>query len=111
MNLDALQNAPQSLLDAVQFQIEKDLSLIGFEFQKAKYPHLAAMLPELVLAVEKAQQERPALLLKAVVRVDLSQSQWQKTRNMNGELSENQAKAILLRCFQKVYSRKTRGAQ
>ena len=98
-------------MDAVQFQIEKDLSLIGFEFQKAQYPHLAAMLPELVLAIEKAQQERPGLLLKAVVRVDLSQSQWQKARNMKGELAENQAKAILLRCFQKVYSRKTRGAQ
>ena len=111
MNLDALQNAPQSLMDAVQFQIEKDLSLIGFEFQKAQYPHLAAMLPELVLAVEKAQQERPTLLLKAIVRVDLSQSQWQKARNMQGDLNENQAKAILLRCFQKVYSRKTRGAQ
>lgn len=111
MNLDALQNAPQSLMDAVQFQIEKDLSLIGFEFQKAQYPHLAAMLPELVLAIEKAQQERPGLLLKAVVRVDLSQSQWQKARNMKGELAENQAKAILLRCFQKVYSRKSRGAQ
>ena len=94
-------------MDAVQFQIEKDLSLIGFEFQKAQYPNLAAMLPELVLAVEKAQEERPSLLLKAVVRVDLSQSQWQKTRNMKGELAENQAKAILLRCFQKVYSRKT----
>ena len=79
-------------MDAVQFQIEKDLSLIGFEFQKA-------------------QQERPGLLLKAVVRVDLSQSQWQKARNMKGELAENQAKAILLRCFQKVYSRKSRGAQ
>jgi len=98
-------------MDAVQFQIEKDLSLIGFEFQKAQYPHLAAMLPELVLAIEKAQQERPGLLLKAVVRVDLSQSQWQKARNMKGELAENQAKAILLRCFQKVYSRKSRGAQ
>ncbi len=95
-------------MDAVQFQIEKDLSLVGFEFQKAQYPNLAAMLPELVLAVEKAQEERPSLLLKAVVRVDLSQSQWQKTRNMKGELAENQAKAILLRCFQKVYSRKTR---
>jgi hypothetical protein len=111
MNLDALQNAPQSLMDAVQFQIEKDLSLIGFEFQKAQYPHLAAMLPELVLAIEIAQKERPGLLLKAVVRVDLSQSQWQKARNMKGELAENQAKAILLRCFQKVYSRKSRGAQ
>ncbi len=98
-------------MDAVQFQIEKDLSLIGFEFQKAQYPHLAAMLPELVLVIEKAQQERPGLLLKAVVRVDLSQSQWQKARNMKGELAENQAKAILLRCFQKVYSRKSRGAQ
>jgi hypothetical protein len=107
MNIDALQNAPQSLLDAVQFQIEKDLSLIGFAFNQPHYPDLAAMVPELISAVERAQQERPSLLLKAIVRVDLSQTQWSKARNMSGNISENQAKAILLRCFQKVYSRKT----
>ncbi|MFZ9754973.1 MAG: hypothetical protein ACO3DK_02940 [Bacteroidia bacterium] len=110
MNLDALQNASQSLIDAVQFQVEKDLALIGFEFQQTHYPHLAAMLPELSQALEQAGQEKPDRLLKAVVRVDLNSNQWKKAQNMPGLRADNQAKAILLRCFQKVYSRQQRAS-
>lgn len=93
-------------LDEVKFQIEKDLGIAGFEFQQASYLNLEELLPELIEAVTRVRTQSPEKWMKIIYRVDLTEKQYRFVQAMGGDTHENMAKAIVLRCFQKVHTRK-----
>lgn len=105
LDLTAIGNL-EEFLEAVAFQVEKDFGLMGFEFHHRPYANLESMLPELEIAVDHARTKQPALWMKIVYRVDLTEKQYRFAQGMQGETSANLAKGVLLREAQKVYTRK-----
>ena len=93
-------------LEDVKFQIEKDLGLGGFTFDKDSYLKLEDFLTELTNFVQKIRSEHHSKWMKIVYRVDLTSKQYKFVQQMGGDTDENMAKAILLRIFQKVQTRK-----
>lgn len=96
----------QEMMAAVKDQIEKDFGLMGFSFINEFYPSLESMIPELCLCIETLQSQHQSTWMKVVYRVDLTEKQYRFVKNMGGNTPENMAKAVLLREFQKVYTRK-----
>lgn len=90
----------------VKFQIEKDLGLGGFTFSKDSYAKLEDFLIELTDFVQKIRSEQHSKWMKIVYRVDLTPKQYKFVQQMGGDTDENMSKAILLRIFQKVQTRK-----
>lgn len=93
-------------LEEIKFQIEKDFGISGFLFSGENYSDLASLLPELLTAVENLRTHRNADWMKIVYRVDLTEKQYRFVQKMGGDTHENMAKAVLLREFQKVHTRK-----
>lgn len=108
MNLDELDlHSPSAdMLQGTREQLAKDLSIADFEFAEVNYPDLPSMVREVQAFFEKLQQQNPAALMRAVNRVDLSESQYRKVKSMPGDFCENLAKAAVLRAFQKVVIRR-----
>ena len=96
----------QEMLLAVKDQIEKDFGLMGFTFSQAIYPTLESMIPEICNCIETLQTQHNSTWMKVVYRVDLTEKQYRFVKNMGGNTPENMSKAVLLREFQKVYTRK-----
>ena len=96
----------QEMLMAVKDQIEKDFGLMGFTFGQDVYPTLESMIPELVACIETLQTQHHSTWMKVVYRVDLTEKQYRFVQSMGGNTPENMSKAVLLREFQKVYTRK-----
>lgn len=96
----------QELLMAVKDQIEKDFGLMGFTFGQELYPTLESMIPELHACIETLQTQHHSTWMKVVYRVDLTEKQYRFVQSMGGNTPENMTKAVLLREFQKVYTRK-----
>jgi len=93
-------------LEDVKFQIEKDLGLGGFTFKNDSYTKLEDFLIELTDFVKKIRSEHHSKWMKIVYRVDLTPKQYKFVQQMGGDTDDNMAKAILLRIFQKVQTRK-----
>jgi len=93
-------------LEDVKFQIEKDLGLGGFTFKSNSYSKLENFLPELTEFVQMIRSSHHSKWMKVVYRVDLTPKQYKFVQKMGGDTDENMAKAILLRIFQKVQTRK-----
>ncbi len=93
------------MIQAVMVQIEKDFFLAQFFFSLGLHKSLESLLPEIVSCIENLRFNKPALWMKIVNRVDLSEKQYLFVQKMGGPSSENMAKAVVLREFQKVYSR------
>lgn len=93
-------------LEDVKFQIEKDLGLGGFTFKNDTYTKLEDFLIELTDFVQKIRSQHHSKWMKVVYRVDLTPKQYKFVQQMGGDTDENMAKAILLRIFQKVQTRK-----
>ncbi len=93
-------------LEDVKFQIEKDLGLGGFTFKNDSYTKLEDFLIELTDFVQKIRSEHHSKWMKIVYRVDLTPKQYKFVQQMGGDTDDNMAKAILLRIFQKVQTRK-----
>lgn len=87
-------------------QIEKDFGISGFLFSGDDYTDLASLFPELLLVVENLRTHRNSDWMKIVYRVDLTEKQYKFVQKMGGDTHENMAKAVLLREFQKVQTRK-----
>lgn len=113
--LDIHNNPPDDLnlqlgspmyLEEIRMQIEKDFGIAGFLFSGDNYTDLASLLPELLLAVENLRTQRNSDWMKIVFRVDLTEKQYKFVQKMGGDTHENMAKAVLLREFQKVHTRK-----
>jgi hypothetical protein len=96
----------QEMLMAVKDQIEKDFGLMGFTYCQDFYPTLESMIPELLNCIEILQTQHNSTWMKVVYRVDLTEKQYRFVKNMGGNTPENMSKAVLLREFQKVYTRK-----
>lgn len=90
----------------VKNQIEKDFGLCGFIFDSESYETLESLLPELTNQIEIMQQKQHGLWMKIVYRVDLTEKQYRFVQKMGGSTPENMSKAVVLREFQKVYTRK-----
>jgi hypothetical protein len=100
-------NATPELLMQVKLQIEKDMGLTGFQYSFTETPiDLPTLVPELALKIEDMRNKTSSDLMKIIYRVDLTERQYKKVSAMPGEWSENLAKAIVLREFQKVVIRK-----
>ncbi len=93
-------------LEEIRMQIEKDFGIAGFLFSGDNYTDLASLLPELLLAVENLRTQQNSDWMKIVFRVDLTEKQYKFVQKMGGDTHENMAKAVLLREFQKVHTRK-----
>ncbi|MBM3438934.1 MAG: hypothetical protein ACKOXR_00060 [Bacteroidota bacterium] len=96
----------QELILGVKDQIEKDFGLMGFTFSVALPLNLEALLPELTECIAQLQQHHHGTWMKVVYRVDLTEKQYKFVQRMGGNTPENMAKAVVLREFQKVYTRK-----
>ncbi len=96
----------QELIFGVKDQIEKDFGLMGFTFSEATPLNLEALLPELTDCIAQLQQHHHGTWMKVVYRVDLTEKQYKFVQRMGGNTPENMAKAVVLREFQKVYTRK-----
>lgn len=96
----------QELILGVKDQIEKDFGLMGFTFSETKPLNLEALLPELTDCIAQLQQHHHGTWMKVVYRVDLTEKQYKFVQRMGGNTPENMAKAVVLREFQKVYTRK-----
>jgi hypothetical protein len=113
--MDELQNAlqaelpsslTQELILGVKDQIEKDFGLMGFTFGLDTPLNLEDLLPELTACITQLQQHHHGTWMKVVYRVDLTEKQYKFVQRMGGSTPENMAKAVVLREFQKVYTRK-----
>jgi hypothetical protein len=93
-------------IEDIRCQIEKDFGIAGFTFSGDDYTELASLLPELLNEVTKLRTTRNSDWMKVVFRVDLTEKQYQFVKKMGGDTHENMAKAVLLREFQKVHTRK-----
>ena len=96
----------QELILGVKDQIEKDFGLMGFTFSESMPLNLEALLPELTDCITQLQQHHHGTWMKVVYRVDLTEKQYKFVQRMGGNTPENMAKAVILREFQKVYTRK-----
>ena len=96
----------QELILGVKDQIEKDFGLMGFTFSETTPLNLEALLPELTDCIAQLQQHHHGTWMKVVYRVDLTEKQYKFVQRMGGHTPENMAKAVVLREFQKVYTRK-----
>jgi len=105
LDLTAVGNL-EEFLEFVAFQVEKDFGLMGFQFKQRPYLQLESMIPELELAIERIRTQQPALWMKIVFRVDLTEKQYRFAQGLQGETSANLAKGVLLREAQKVCTRK-----
>lgn len=92
--------------EEVQFQIEKDFGAAGFTFKKSTYSTLETMIPELAAGIENIRSKANNRWMQIVYRVDLTEKQYHFVRQLGGDSSENLAKAVILRSFQKVHTRK-----
>jgi hypothetical protein len=95
-----------ALILEVMEQIEKDFGLMGFTFTTTNPLNLESLLPELTECVAQLQQHHHGTWMKVVYRVDLTEKQYKFVQRMGGNTPENMAKAVILREFQKVYTRK-----
>ncbi|MSP58335.1 MAG: hypothetical protein CK532_03400 [Flavobacteriales bacterium] len=93
------------MIQGVVSQIEKDFLMAKFVFSHGLHNSLESLLPEITLCIESLRFDQPDLWMKIVNRVDLSEKQYRFVQKMGGPSSENMAKAVVLREFQKVYSR------
>ena len=64
------------------------------------------MIAELLACIETLQTQHHSTWMKVVYRVDLTEKQYSFVQSMGGNTPENMSKAVLLREFQKVYTRK-----
>jgi hypothetical protein len=96
----------QELILGVKDQIEKDFGLMGFTFSESMPLNLEGLLPELTDCITQLQQHHHSTWMKVVYRVDLTEKQYKFVQRMGGNTPENMAKAVILREFQKVYTRK-----
>ena len=96
----------QEMTMAVRDQIEKDFGLMGFTFSQSSYPTLESILEELTQCIATLQTQHHSTWMKVVYRVDLTEKQYKFVQRMGGNTPENMAKAVVLREFQKVYTRK-----
>lgn len=96
----------QEMVMDVKNQIEKDFGLMGFEFSETCYPLLESLLLELTNCIATLQSQHHGTWMKVVFRVDLTEKQYKFVQRMGGNTPENMAKAVVLREFQKVYTRK-----
>ena len=96
----------QELILGVKDQIEKDFGLMGFTFTEPLPLDLESLLPELTECIAQLQQNHHGTWMKVVYRVDLTEKQYKFVQRMGGNTPENMAKAVVLREFQKVYTRK-----
>ncbi|MEY3780158.1 MAG: hypothetical protein RLZZ510_141 [Bacteroidota bacterium] len=96
----------QELILGVKDQIEKDFGLMGFTFTESLPLNLETLLPELTECIAQLQQNHHGTWMKVVYRVDLTEKQYKFVQRMGGNTPENMAKAVILREFQKVYTRK-----
>lgn len=101
-----LPDATPEILHQVKQQIEKDLALCGFSFAEEDYNNLPAMVPELHEKIIWLKENASRDIMKIVYRVDLTEKQYARLSAMPGDWSENFAKAIVLREFQKILIRK-----
>lgn len=100
-------DATPEILLQTKLQIEKDLGLADFQYEGVGQPlDLPSLVPELALKIEKLRNSGSSDLMKIIYRVDLTERQYKKVSLMPGEWSENLAKAIVLREFQKIVIRK-----
>lgn len=95
-------------IDDVRFQIEKDFGAAGFTFSQDEYASLESMIPELSQGIESIRSNPQNRWMQIIYRVDLTEKQYRFVQKMGGDSSENMAKAVILRSFQKVHSRKNR---
>ncbi len=93
-------------VEEVQFQIEKDFGVAGFKFKKSSYSTLEAMIPELAAGIDHIRFKANNRWMQIVYRVDLTEKQYHFVRQLGGDSSVNLAKAVILRSFQKVHTRK-----
>lgn len=104
-HIDEYDTTPELLL-AVKLQIEKDLGLCGFQYPEGFQPvDLPVLVPDLQKKIETLKDSQSGDLMKIVYRVDLTEKQFKKVSQMPGDWSENLAKAIVLREFQKIVIR------
>ena len=104
-----LHDATADVLQKVKLQIEKDLALCNFTYPFETVRDLPALVPELLAKIEELKQRGSADIMKIIFRVDLTERQYKKVGNMEGEWALNLAKAIVLREFQKIVIRKRYG--
>jgi hypothetical protein len=100
-----LPDTKPEVLQQVRLQIEKDLSLCNFKYSIISINNLPQMVPELQNKIEELKQNKSSDIMKIVNRVDLTERQYQRLSAMPGDWTENFAKAIVLREFQKVIIR------
>jgi hypothetical protein len=93
-------------LNEVKEQIEKDFGAVGFEYKNTSFLHLHDLLPELLEVIHALRIEKRDVWMRIVYRVDLTEKQYRFVQLMGGDTDENMAKAVLLREFQKVQTRK-----
>lgn len=101
-----LHNPTADMLQGTRDQLAKDLSIADFTFPEKEYHDLPSIVHEVAAFFELLQTQNPAALMRAVNRVDLSESQYRKVKSMPGDFCQNLAKAAVLRAFQKVIIRK-----
>lgn len=110
LNIDWMAEMPttqtQEYIAAVKDQVEKDFGLMGFAFALNDYPTLESLLDELTNCIAVLQFKHHNTWMKVVYRVDLTEKQYKFVHQMGGNTPENMAKAVVLREFQKVYTRK-----
>jgi hypothetical protein len=100
-------DATPEILLQTKLQIEKDLGLTGFTYPWEGAPSdLPELVPDLTEKIESLKNNDSSSLMKVVYRVDLTERQYKKVSGMPGSWSENLAKAIVLREFQKVVIRR-----
>jgi hypothetical protein len=103
--LDQVKPSAEMVSDTI-LQIEKDFAISGFTYQTRTANSLPALVPELLQEIVRLKEIKSPELMRIIYRVDLTEKQYARVNSMVGDQSENLAKAIVLRSFQKVHIRR-----